>query len=200
MSDKVTPPAGDASGSPAEGATPPAATNTGDGSLNAKLKLLEKQFGQVQKENANLKKAEEDRKTSELSDLDRLKQKETQLTGQVENLQKTINTQAKQFAFKVAATKAGCVNPDAACRLADLATLQLDESGGVVGTDEYLEVFKGQHTYFFGQETTSPTPTASSGGNPTSGAPKPPSPAALAKMSREQRSEYFKQAEGRQFF
>jgi len=201
MSDTIKP-ADDAgktesSTAPDTGAGDSGTTPTNDGTLATKLKLMERQFAKLTKENSDLKAAEEARRTAKLTEVERLKETNGTLNGQVESLQSKLDNQAKQFAFKIAATRAGCVNPDAACRLADLSQLELSENGEVSGTQTYLELFQAEHNYFFGQEK--PTTTAPSGGNPTTGVPKTPGPQALKNMTREQRSEYFKQREGRQY-
>ena len=201
MSDIAKPIAGQTeNGAPA---TPPAApaAPAAPATSDAELKLLKTQLAAAQREAAQLKKAEEDRQNAQLSEVDQLKASNGQLSGKVTSLESALSNQAKTFAFKLAASQAGCANADAAAKLADLSTLTVSDTGEIVGVNELLGVFKEQHSYFFASGTT-PTapkpPVVTSGGNTGSGAPAPSADIEkLRDMSPAERLNYFTQREKR---
>lgn len=185
------------SGAPATPPAPPAAAAGSD----AELKLLKTQLAAAQREAAALKKAEEDRATAQLSEVDQLKATNGQLSGKLASLESALSNQAKTFAFKLAASQAGCANADAAAKLADLSNLTVSESGEIVGVNELLGVFKEQNPYFF-QAGAAPTPhkppVVTSGGNTGAGAPAPSADIQkLRDMSPAERLNYFTQREKR---
>lgn len=197
MSDIAKPIAGQTeNGAPA---TPPAAP-AAPAASDAELKLLKTQLAAAQRETAALKKLEEDRQTAQLSEVDQLKASNGQLSGKVSTLESALSNQAKTFAFKLAASQAGCANADAAAKLADLSTLTVSETGEIVGVNELLGLFKEQHAYFFQAGTTPAAPkppVVTSGGNTGAGAPAPMSPEKLRSMTLEEKLKYFTERERR---
>jgi hypothetical protein len=75
-----------------------------------------------------------------------------------------------QVRFEVAAMKAGAVDAAAAWKLADTSSIDLDESGSVIGVDLALKSLQKSAPYLFGA---APAPVSSGGGNPAGGQSPP---------------------------
>lgn len=165
------------------GQKPPAGDNQTQALLRQKRKL--------EKDLADLRKAEEERKTAELSEVERLKKEKADLEAERQSLQGQIKTQAIQSRFEAAAAKLGAVDTEAAFKLADLSGVEMDADGKVTGVEEALKSLKQARPFLFGEPSAPKSVGGNGGGNPGGqNAPKAYTSEDLKKMSPDE----FKQA------
>jgi hypothetical protein len=178
---------------PADGGGAPeseAGGEGGDGSASGQqsgqenqIHALTRKLRKLEAQEAARLKADQDRKTSELSELDQLKKQLADAHAERDSLKSTTRQQTLQFRFEAAAAKAGAVDPAAAWKLADTTALDLDEKGNVVGLADAVTRLQKSSPYLFTQAT---PPVTSGGGNPPGGNAAPKlTPEAIKSMSNE---------------
>lgn len=156
-----------------------------DNSTQAELRILRKQLKDAQQRLLAHDQAAADKAKAEMSEIDRYKSEAEQYRKAAEETQNRFLESQKHNAFRLAAQQAGAVDVNAALKLADLSTVDFD-GDQVIGVDAALKALKKASPYLFG---VAPTPAASSGGNPSSGAPSV-APADIRKMSRAELKEF----------
>lgn len=181
-------PSGDPNGG---GAPDPGEGGSGQKPSGAdQTQALLRQKRKLEKELADLRKAEEDRKTAELSEVERLKKEKADLEGERETLRGQVKNQLIQSRFEAAAAKMGAVDTEAAFKLADLSGVEMDAEGKVTGVEEALKSLKQARPFLFG-EAPAKAVGGNGGGNPGGqNAPKSFTADELKKMS----SDEFKKA------
>lgn len=145
------------------------------------IQALTRKLRKYEQQEAARLKAEQERQAAEMSEVDKLRHRLTELEQERERLVATHRQQTMQHRFEAAARAAGALNPTAAWKLADVGSLDLDESGQVVGLDAALASLRKSDPYLF-----APPPVQSAGGNPPGGNGAPRlTPEAIRTMSRE---------------
>ena len=138
-----------------------------DNATAAELRILRKQLKDAQQRLSAADQAAADKAKAEMTELERYKTEAEQYRKQAEETNARFLETQKHNAFRLAATQAGAVDVNAALKLADLSTLDLD-GDTVVGVDAAIKALKKSSPYLFGSTA---APASSGGGNPPSGAP-----------------------------
>jgi hypothetical protein len=98
------------------------------------------------------------------SELEKLASDKAKLEKELEATREQARSSAIDTAIKLAAAKAGVIDPDAALALIDRS--EIDFTGGsVTGVDKALKKLLKEKTYLVGDETP-PPPTPGAGGSP----------------------------------
>lgn len=174
MSDIISNPAGE--GQAADPATQDAgetqggSRDSGGDATAAELRRTRKALEKANQEIAGFKKAQADKETADLSELDRYKAENGTLKSQIEDLTSKGAEREKHNAFRLAAKDAGVVDVKAALKLADLSVLDF-EGEDVVGVDVALKALRKSSPYLFGS-TSALAAANDGGGNPSGGAPR----------------------------
>jgi CCR4-NOT transcriptional regulation complex NOT5 subunit len=175
-----TEPTGDSGGAQSEPA------RETDNATAAELRILRKQLKDAQQRLSAADQAAADKARAEMTELERYKTEADQYRKQAEETQSRFMETQKHNAFKLAAHQAGAVDVNAALKLADLSTVDLD-GDQVVGIDAAIKSLKKASPYLFG--VTPQAVTGSGGGNPSDGAPRP-TVQQMKDMSRDQFREF----------
>ncbi len=144
----------------------------GKSAPNSREQALLRKLRKAEKEAAALREADEARRHGEMSEFEKLKAEATKNAAERDEARAKLQKQAIQHRFERQAAEFGAVDPSAAYKLADLSTVEVDESGEVSGLDTVLSSMKTQYGFLF-QQPPPPAPTGagSHGGNPVAGNP-----------------------------
>lgn len=104
------------------------------------LKAANKEAADRRKKIDAYEKAEEERKTAELSEVDKLKAENDRLTKENEEAAKRAKSVLIRAAFVAEAAKAGAAYPEDVYRLADHAAVECDDEGTVTGVADAVKV------------------------------------------------------------
>lgn len=138
--------------------------------LAAELRKARKQLKQQEQQIAKFSQLEDERKQSELTEIERYKKQADEYKAQLEAQAKKFTEARKRNVFEMAAQKAGAVDPAAAWKLADVSSLEVDDEGNVANVSDVLKALQKQSPYLFGAAPQNGNGT--SGANPSNGAPK----------------------------
>lgn len=178
-------PAGDQSSQPRE--------RGGQDQVQSLLRRLKKQ----EKELAQYRKADEDRQQAGLSEVERMRREleaERETTKSLKDEQRRIMIRHR---FEQEAAKERAVDVQAAYKLADLAGVDLDESGAVLGVEDAISALKKSHEFLF-QAPLPPRGVGNSGSNPaTTPGSSALTPERITQMSSEEFRAYHQQHVGR---
>lgn len=139
-------------------------TPKGGDQVQALLRKLRK----TEKERDAFKQADEQRAQSQLSEVEQLKQKLTKSEAEKLSLAEQRKQDRLQHRFESAVAKAGAVDAEAAWKLVDMSSVEIDDDGKITGLEVAVADLKKKRPYLFGSPS---TPVGSSGGNPPSGPP-----------------------------
>jgi len=150
-----------------DGAAQSGPAKESDNAYQAEMRVLRKQLKEAQQRISAADLAAAERAKAEMSEVERYKSEAEQYKKQFEETQSRFVETQKHNAFKLAAHQAGAVDVNAALKLADLSTVDLD-GDQVIGIEAALKSLKKASPYLFGA---TPAAAGSGGGNPPSGAP-----------------------------
>lgn len=157
-------------------ATPPAEPPKGDdkGKEPENKTVPYDRFSEVNKEAQELKKwkaerekADADAETKRLEEQGKHKELADKAAKERDEANAKLSNYVKVSELKVAALKAGCVDPDALAKIVDLAQVELDNDGNVDNAKltALIEKVKTEKAYLFGAAQT-PSNVGSKGGAP----------------------------------
>jgi hypothetical protein len=152
-------------GAPVQPGEVDSAPVTGADQTQALLRQLRK----TKKELETFKQADEQRKTSDLSETEKANKRATEAEAERDRVKAEAKTERLQNRFEAAALKAGVVDPDAAFKLADLSDVEWDENGKPIGLDAIIKDLKAARPFLFAAPAAPKIGTG--GGNPAQGNP-----------------------------
>lgn len=155
---------------------------------------LLRKLKKAEKELEALRQAEEQRTQGTLSEVEKLKQQLQKRDADYSSLTEKLRMQSIEHRFEQAAAKAGVIDADAARRLADFSSVDIDEDGTVSGIDAVIADLKKTRKYLFGPTT---TPVGNAGGNPASGPPSKITDEMVRSMSSVEFAEYLRKQQSR---
>ncbi len=142
----------------------------GDADLAQRLRRLERQNKEKDRELERFRQAEQTKADAEKSELEKAKARIAELEGSISDRDKALSVARKRSAFELAAHKAGVVDVEAATMLASLDDLEVAEDGSVQGTEELMKALQEKRPFLFGGAKKE-EPSAFGGGGNTGGAP-----------------------------
>lgn len=107
-------------------------------------------------------------KKGQLSEVDRHRQDAEDLRKERDSYKSRAEQILIRSELKVLASKAGCIDPDAASQLVDLSGVTVDDSDRVIGLEKAFETLRKSKSYLFGRQSsgggnTAPTPGVGNG-------------------------------------
>lgn len=136
--------------------------------LAARLRKSDKELQKAQAELAKLKKAEAKKAEAEMTELEKLKASNTDLQTKFESAQSRFTESVKMGSLKLALKDAKVKSVEAALKLADTTSLEVDDEGNVTGAAATVKQLQKDFDFLFGSTTSG----NAGGGNPGSGPPK----------------------------
>jgi len=112
-----------------------------------RLKELEKTIEDLKGKNSAYEKEKAEAEKAKLSEIDRLKLEKEGAETRTKELESKLGSVQKESSFKIAALQAGCVDPEAAVKLADLSAFKESDPEAIKAS---IEDFKKARPYLFG--------------------------------------------------
>ncbi len=151
---------------------------------------IDRKFRNMEKRLKAYEDADNQRKESAMSESEKLQARAKKAEEERDQLRAQNKKQLIQSEFEAAAREAGAVNPRAAFKLAELAGVDVDDSGTVSGVKEALEAMKSntELAFLFSKSVPPGTPLLPSGGNPAGGNPATLTAESIYRMTPDERA------------
>lgn len=141
---------------------------SGNGAVDALALQLKRSQRESKAKDAELQRyrqAEQDRKTAEMSELDKAKARITELESLVTLGDRALADARRASAFDLAAHKAGVVDVEAARMLSRLDDLEIGEDGTVSGLEDLFKGLQEKRPFLFAKAETEKPSAFGGGGN-----------------------------------
>lgn len=143
-----------ASGAAAEVGT--SAASQDDGEKDAQISRLRRESAGLRTEVSRLKKADEERKTADLSESERMAARIAALESEKADLEKKDSERQVRLAVMEAATTMNFRNPEVAYRLVDQGDVEADAEGNPTNIGKLLKAIAEKEPYLLKPNTATP--------------------------------------------
>ncbi|NOZ27971.1 MAG: hypothetical protein GXP39_07965 [Chloroflexi bacterium] len=115
------------------------------------VRKLRAEAAQYRKRLRELERTLEEKEEAELSEQERLQRRVAEYEARLAELERERQERTLQYEVKLRASQMGIVDPDAAWRLLDLASIEFDEDGTPLNVDQALQELVKAKPYLRGQ-------------------------------------------------
>jgi hypothetical protein len=103
-----------------------------------------------------------------MTEAEKAKAERDDATRRATQLETELRETKVRSRFETAAAKAGAIDPEAAFKLANTASLKVKDDGSIEGIDQALAELRKSRPYLFGQKTSTGTPGGATVSTPPS--------------------------------
>lgn len=121
------------------------------------VRKLRAEAAEYRRKLRELEETERKRKEAEMSELEKVRAHLADYERREADWQRTLQDMRVRHEVQAHAAKLGIVDPEAAYRLLDLATLEFDDDGAPKGVDKVLQALLRDKPYLHGQVPVGPT-------------------------------------------